>query len=240
MAAHLQHLKLSSEGSAWSSAPHHHTPIPCEGGSLAPYSCHLNIKTVASCPKSVDSQVSRKRQFPELDEEGMGMDISDGETNCTLPATKRTRMDLDSAAERHVLKCTNFKSDSKVVQASARPEHQRDGGLALSSMSDLTSIPEEWELTQQTSTSIDTANTSNSNASATDARNSSIDTADADEYISVSQSIPTSLPSPQSLHLPLESSELGGKVCSVWLAPELKAIKTHADFPLPLSILKEM
>ena len=209
---------------------------PSEGGNTSPYPRHLNIKTVASCPQSIDSQVSRKRYLPEseccLDEDMIEMETS------TLPARKRTR--TLGAGEMHISNCINFKSDSRgVMYPSVKLDHQHESASSLhavGSLSDLSSIPEEGEVTQQTSTLISTTNTSIDTEAASD---SDIDTADESnsEDRLISQAIPTSLPSSQSL---LKSAELGDKVCSVWLAPELKAIKTHADSPLPLSILNKM
>ena len=227
MAAHLQHLNLSSESNArttTSSSPALPTASTAQG-RLTPYPCHLNIKTVAACPQSVNSQVGRKRSFPDLE---CRMDEEVGENKSmevqVLPR-KRSRLDpgMDS-------KCINFKSDSRVVHSSVRSD--LDALHVMGSMSDLSSIPEEGELTQQSSSPVDQFSANPTT------RDISSDDDDATVPIEISQPV---LPSPQSLHLPPKSTAgLTGEVQSVWLAPELKAIKTHADYPLPLSILKEM
>lgn len=142
---------------------------------------------------------------------------------------KRTKLDpgMDS-------KCINFKSDSRVGHSSVRSELD-----ALHGMSDLSSIPEEGEPALQISSPVSPVDQISSNPITGDI---SIDTDDDNDDatipIEISQPV---LPSPQSLHLsPKSPAGPSGEVQSVWLAPELKTIMTHADCPLPLSILKEM
>ena len=246
MSAHLEHLRLSSEGSAQitpSITPHHHhhhrhhrdslTPQAVEG-ILPPYPRQLNIKTVASCPQSLASQLGRKRSFKDqeclLDEdmsEDCEMDTS------SIPVRKRSRMDLGGAeSNSNFSNCVRYKSDSKVGHLQARSDHQHSDGTLPLVGTDLSSIPEEGEPCQ-TSTHTDAIDTSSPNADTAD--NASI----SEEDVGLPH-IPVSLPPSQSVPLTLKDGEVGGKACSIWLAPEIKSIKTHADSPLPLSILKKM
>ena len=235
MAAHLQDLTLSSEGSAFSAPfinPHLPTVLPGERSS-SPYPHHLNIKTVASCPQSIESQENRKREPLDL-ECCLNEDCMDV---LMIPSRKRTRVDVGSA-ETCMSSCVNFKSDTKAMHLSSN-HHDGDSMSAslhgIGSLSDLSSIPEEGELTQHTSMTTDTTDTSNSIADSPDSSDTQEDKLNPNSHPTMPISISSLLPSSQS------APAQGDKVCSVWLAPELKAgIKTHIDSPLPLSILKEM
>lgn len=225
MTSHLEHLNLSCEGHRLGNEPQ-----PSTADEPNPLPQYLSIKTVASCPQSLECRVSRKR-YPTTCCLGPG---DHGHREGDLCSQPGKRMRLDTAAADLSDQDFTGETNKHHMRAghrngSATPTSAHSVGNA----SDLTSIPEEIESQQSSSFSPNSTTERSAPSAGGDER--------GQEPVSPSQLGP-SLQQPLSLCLPPDSNlHPDSELRSVWLAPELQIIHAQSDpSPLPVSIVKEM
>lgn len=208
MVSHLEHLKLSPDH-RWDS---HALPTPGETKRRS-----LNMKTVASCPNSIECQMSRKRGYGQCEghveygswsSKRMRLDPVTGILPISAKRGNRTNCGMELDPHQH---------NSTAVLASVH---------GIGSVSDLSSIPEEAEPNQQPSAPSGVSLDPDS---------------DNDENELSAPLVPLCpSPSPPPLLFPFgsDTSKLDSEHCSVWLAPEIQTIRANAL--LPTSIVEEM
>lgn len=241
MASYLKHLTLTHEDPAVSHAPQFAGPR------------QLNIKTVASCPHSLESKVVRKRcaaePVPEMEEgEGLRDDFD------SPPSLKKLRVSADTRMPQERTLAAHLTSRDLRPKCVVPPSRQYDTDMlrtplhCVGSLSDLSSIPEEVELSRQSSSSSsscgsptggapDVAGALSGQQDKHGPSSSSPHSAMPSVFLASSPAPPSPLPATPSL-----SSEAGqeDEPCSVWIAPELQSIHTNSEPLLPASIINEM
>ena len=194
------------------------------------YSPQLSIRTVASCPHSLECQVSRKRHAEYTPEEYC--DTEQDSSGSLSNSNKRMRLDRSTAIPSRRLE--NFKNENR----GRFLERQRHDSTALpllltaqsygSSNSDLSSIPEDQELGQELSSPP-----SSQGRFIRDSKDIFDIKEDWGDFASPSDPTQSSPPS-------TATDEGSVEPHSVWIAPELKSITSQSNSLLPTSIIKEM
>lgn len=256
MASHLEHLKLSS-GSVTNN-----TSSGSGIGTIPPtHQNRLSIKTVASCPHSLENRVPRKRYLAEsfmaeVQEEG-----GDQSMDYSPPSHKRVRVCVDETRmpEGGSVAPLLLHSPKEVkTKPSVCPSRQYDSDImrtsslhSAGSLSDLSSIPEEAELTRQSSGSSCGSPTPPEGAGMTvsDERDLKDEGEEVSSrhphlnpnstlFLSPSPGSPSSPPPPPPPSPPPRHPDTDS--CSVWIAPEIQTICTDSTSLLPVSIMNEM
>ena len=262
MATYLQHLKLSSSSSPPSSSTSdllndHMLLVPEQEGR---YSDHnqvtqqqqqqhqLNIKVVTSCPQSEESRLSRKRFSPgfggleeeeeeeeevvvEEEEEGSGSEVDWSWS----PGSKRARSEVDEV----ILQPTR----SQGAELELLGQHSGGGSVLMSvsrtTASDLSSIPEEdAELLGQQTSATRLKGDGEMSSEIEKMQLASLNSSSSSSPSPSSDTVPEPLSSPPTLS-PVSIESSSQDHCSIWVAPELKAMTSH-NCPIPISIMKEM
>lgn len=252
VASHLEHLKLSSDG-RWDGDSHWDTDGRCrDGGHSSPAPGkreasarvtsaprQLNIKTVASCPHSIDCQISRKRFLRD----------------CGQSERSSKRMRLDSETRMFL---PNTKNGNRTNHGMELDLHQHNRAAVLTSVhgvgnvSDLSSIPEEIEPSQQPRPSGGYGRTPSPEKELSQQHstpsgipysvNSDVHEALTHLSLNLRPALSSAFlsPSPATTppHPPLVTDT--NIECSVWVAPEIQAMSRRAESLLPISIVEEM
>ena len=222
MASHLKHLKLSQESQITDSFGH--TP------------CQWNIRTVASCPHSMETKASRKRCVMELplDAESGGVDYE------SPPSVKRVRVCADARMPREGVSPHSPNARDLMTKCPGLTNWQYSTDMmrtSVGSVSDLSSIPEETELSRQSSPSSCGSPTRDSSDITTISEQDTRQSFHPSPRSTMSSAFLS--PSPAT---PSVSSDVGvaSEPCAVWIAPEIQNMRAHSDSVLPEAILNEM
>lgn len=219
MSAHLEQLKLSSEGNV-----ENQFSVRTE---FNPSSHKLNITTVASCPNSMTTRVGRKRHTECLRD-------ADTDVEMDNQVHKRMRLDTDDKIPSTL---TNFKSKSRTIightlfggckrQAHSNPTVM-PGSTVHHTVSDLSSIPEELE-------QIEALPLLSQMCMSDDTGYDSTEDEETLSYSTASHSSSTSLSSPSTC----TTADSTAETCVVWIAPELQSLQKKSL--LPASVIEEM
>lgn len=230
MASHLEHLNLSRE-----------TQLVNHTSSFVPTSNsrQLNIKMVAACPHSMETKVARKRALAELPPssecEGFKGDYD------SLSTFKRARI----CTETKMLRETTLPLTTKETKCVMSPNRQYDTDImrtpihSVGSISDLSSIPEETELSRQSSSSSCDSPTPNTDDVVTSNQDSPHPFSPL--HLNPHSTMSSSFLSPSPATPPVASGvDLDIEPSAVWLAPELQTIQAQSRPLLPVSIVNEM
>lgn len=246
MASHLEHLKLSSEAHWTGEVVTSHMEllklssegVDCTRPILSPPP-QLSMKTVASCPRSVECQVSRKR----CSSSSSGLDEHGGSSW----SNKRLRLDAEAAIPSGNSP-PSLKDENRTGHGMEFDQHLRNGTpvLTMHGVSDLSSIPEETEPSQQPSSpsvSLDPCIEASVGDEKEKAPPPLLLSLNLRPTLSSAFLSPSPMPPPPPpLSLPPLNSDAGVSTFprSVWVAPELQGISGQTRSPLPISIVKEM
>ena len=202
VASHLEHLKLTSDCTL---TPGHDLSLLTVGETKCASPRQLNIKTVASCPHFTGCHVSRKRDYSQCE----------GHEEFSSWRSKRMRLDPNTR-----ILPQSAKNGSRTNHGMELDPHQHNSTVVLTSVhgigsvSDLSSIPEETEPSQQPSSPLDS---------------------ESDPPLNLCVPLSSTFlnpfpPPPPPPTLPVRS--LGYEPCSVvWLAPEIKTLQTSSLLP---------